>query len=297
MYNWTFDWNWAWGWAVFVGVIAVLAIFIVPWILFLLNVRGLLARVSERNRGMAPDYVWLNFIPLFGLGWFVYMVVKVRDSVQAEYRSRGWRPNDDFGYGIGLTAGILAICSLVLNWVPFFGGLVGLAWLICWIVYWVKTNDLKNRLGREAAWGNTAPSPYAQPGRPLGPAPYYTTPETWAPPGPALSGPAAAATVAATSAAVAASGDPASQPRVQTGWCGACGTAVLAGDRFCRVCGLPLPQTPQAATQAAAAPAPAPAPEEPAASPDEGYEPFGDGAAPPGEGTEPPGEDSQSSSV
>ena len=88
MYNWS--WDWGWGWAATVGTILALAIFVLPWFFFLLNLNTLLDRVKAENRAMAPSHVWLNFIPVFNLGWFLYTVVKVRDSVRAEYASRGW---------------------------------------------------------------------------------------------------------------------------------------------------------------------------------------------------------------
>jgi hypothetical protein len=70
--------------------ILVLGIFLVPWFFFLLNLNGLLERVKEQNRAISPSSVWLNFVPLFNLVWFLYTVLKVRDSVRAEYGWRRW---------------------------------------------------------------------------------------------------------------------------------------------------------------------------------------------------------------
>lgn len=222
MWRWgDMDWNWGWDWGsgIFaaVGVIFVLAIFIVPWFLFLLNLQHLLERVSDRNRAMPAAQVWLNFIPIFSLGWFIYTVIKVRDSVRAEYETRGWMPESDLGYNVGLAAGILAAASFVLGWVPLIGWGAVIAWVVCWIIYWLKTADLKNRLGAGAAWaGSASPPPYSQYGAPAGPA---------APVAPAAAAPSP--TVAPSPAQAAA--------------CAGCGVAYDPGDRFCRTCGLPLP--------------------------------------------------------
>jgi hypothetical protein len=188
-----------------------LVLLIIPWVFFLLNLRSVLWRVHPENRAMSPDQVWLNFIPVFNLGWFIYTVAKVRDSVRAEYRSREWAPAADFGYNVGLAAGILWICLAFFWWIPLVGWLVGIAWLVCWVVYWLKTSDLKRQLEVGPAWfGPGAPPPYWQP-------PWQGGPATAPPP-----------------AAAGGSGRP------QVKQCAACGTTIAPDDRFCRGCGLRL---------------------------------------------------------
>lgn len=161
-WGWDSDLGWGWGWAAAVGGIVLLGIFLVPWFFFLLNLQTLLNRVSDRNRAMPAGHVWLNFIPIFNLGWFIYTVTKVRDSVKAEYQVRNWAAEGDFGYNVGLAAGVLAIVSFFMGWVPVLGWAVGIALLVCWIIYWLKTSELKNKLGES--------------GRPAGPAPYAPYP-------------------------------------------------------------------------------------------------------------------------
>src|SRR3990172_1062494 len=152
--------SWGWGWASAVGSIIVLGIFLIPWFFFLLNLNNLLERVDPRNRAMPPGHVWLNFIPVFNLGWFIYTVVKVRDSVKDEYAARGWAPDGDFGYSVGMATGVLAIVAFFFGWIPFLGWLVSIAALICWILYWLKTSDLKARLGQEGMWRPGGPQGY-----------------------------------------------------------------------------------------------------------------------------------------
>lgn len=236
MHSWVWD---GWGFPAVFGVVFGLAIYVLPLVFFLLNLRGLLERVSEPNRRMSPEHVWLNFIPIFNLGWFLYTVSKVRDSVRNEYQSRGWPAEGDFGYNVGLATGVLLICSVVLGWVPLIGFGLGIAALVCWIIYWLKTNDLRNRLGASGIWSTGAgPAPYSRPGAPMGGAPYggapyrpapygATPPDRWSPP------PAAP--------------PPGSTSSTQAKRCGACGATIVPGDRFCQSCGLPLPQTAQTA--------------------------------------------------
>ncbi len=116
---------------------AAFAVWLVVGFFFLLNLRDLLTQASPQNRAMRPDQVWLNLIPLFNLVWIFVTIVKVRDSVRAEFQSRGWAPKGDFSFGLGIAAAILSI----LSWGPF-----GLAALVLWIVYWIRMSELRNQL-------------------------------------------------------------------------------------------------------------------------------------------------------
>ncbi len=269
---WDSDWGWGWGWVAAVGGIILLGIFLVPWFFFLLNLQNTLNRVSASNRAMPAGHVWLNFIPIFNLGWFIYTVTKVRDSVKAEYRSRNWAPEGDFGYNVGLATGVLAIVSFFMGWVPVLGWAVGIAQVVCWIIYWLKTAELKNRLGETGR--SIGPAPYAPPypGFPVPPSaaapgvaqpyPPATVPPVVAAPIPALWGeeqtgeagtPAeiAGEVTAGEALAEAPAGDEvagdeggAPQSAVAGGeasLCAGCGAAYDSGDKFCRTCGLPLP--------------------------------------------------------
>jgi hypothetical protein len=204
---------------VFLVFLFPLVLLIIPWVFFLLNLRGLLWRVNPQNRAMPPEQVWLNFIPVFGLGWFIYTVAKVRESVRAEYRSRGWDLVADFGYNVGLAAGILWICVAFFVWIPFLGWAVAIAWLVCWIIYWLKTSDLKHQLEVGPPWfGPGAPPPYRD---------YGDGSPGYGPPAPGAPWNAPAST-----------GGPRA-PQVKQ--CAVCGRTIAPDDRFCRTCGLRLP--------------------------------------------------------
>jgi hypothetical protein len=152
---------------------------LVPMFFFLLNLHNLLERIDPRNRAMAPAHVWLNFIPIFNLYWVVYTVMKVRDSVRAEYAGRGWAPDGDFGYSVGMTAAVLVIVLFFFGWIPVINWLMGIAFLICWIMYWLKTSELKGRLGPQGM--PRAGGPQGYPGGPYVPpvVPPYTTQQPW----------------------------------------------------------------------------------------------------------------------
>jgi hypothetical protein len=229
---------WGWGWLAAVGVIIILGIFLLPWFFFLLNLQNLLEHVSPANRRMTPGLVWLNFIPIFHLGWFIYTVIKVKDSVNAEFQSRGWMVDGDLGYNVGLTSGILWIAAFFIGWIPFIGWILPLAGVVCWIIYWLKTSDLKHRLEGPPPWVRPAAYPAAYPPTfPSAVAPPYAAgyPQPYAPP---------AAPVEPVPPPPSASTEPSGdEPTAETQEtrCGACGSKLDPGDRFCRSCGLPLP--------------------------------------------------------
>ncbi len=125
------------------------AILVVPGLAFLLTLRGLLRAVAEPNRLLRPSSVWLHLIPGFNLGWFIYTVVKIRDSLRREFLARGWEGDGGAGYRMGLAAGILLICVVALGWVPLVNWLLGLALVVCGGLYWVRVRVL-TRLLEEA---------------------------------------------------------------------------------------------------------------------------------------------------
>ncbi len=159
-----FPWSlggFGWGFGAFVVSVILVGIFLIPLFFFLLNLHNLLDRVQPSNRAMPPGYVWLNFIPIFNWYWSIHTVIKVRESVQAEYRSRGWAADGDFGYSVGMGAAILFIVMSFFRWIPFVGWVVSLAWLVCWIIYWLKASELKGRIGQQDMWRASGPQGYA----------------------------------------------------------------------------------------------------------------------------------------
>lgn len=116
---------------------------IIPFVFYLITLQNVLKKVSPENRKMPPANVWLLFIPLFNLGWHFVVVARVSDSLKAEFAKRGIsvgveRP----AYGVGLAYCILKCCS----YIPFLGIAAALAWLVCWIIFWVKVSGYSARL-------------------------------------------------------------------------------------------------------------------------------------------------------
>ena len=139
------------------------ALFLLPWFFFLLNLQTLLSRCIRPIAECLPGWCGSTSSRYFNLGWFVYTVIKVKESVRAEFESRGWCPDGDLGYNVGLTTGILWIAAHFIGWIPFIGWVLPLAGVICWIIYWLKTSDLKNRLDTGPAWNRPGVFPSMYP--------------------------------------------------------------------------------------------------------------------------------------
>lgn len=144
-------------------ILFALAIFVIPWIFFLLTQQNTLKAIQPQNRTMNPGEVWLTLIPFFGLIWIFIVVNRIADSLNRELNSSTFsfeQNNNNYQqsqskptYSIGLAYCVLFACSII----PVLGSLAGLGGLICWIIYWVKLSELKSKV--EANRYNTMNTP------------------------------------------------------------------------------------------------------------------------------------------
>lgn len=129
------------------GVLAaILLIFLVPAILYLVSMRNTLRTVSPENRATHPDNAFLLMIPLFNLVYYFFMIGYVADSLGAEFRKRGIAGPDRPTYSVGLAAGILWFVTLI----PILGSLASLGQLVCWIIHWIQMVEAKNKIKLQA---------------------------------------------------------------------------------------------------------------------------------------------------
>src|SRR5262245_5927706 len=140
-----------------------LAIWLVIYILFLLNLHRTLAAVDQRNREMSPGLVWLILVPILHIFWPIIVVMKIENSLRNEFRDRGLPTRDE---GFARTVGMIWAWGGVVNLVlsvfqniaqagdmqPVAMGLsllscpIALGVFICWIIYWVQTYQYRKRL-------------------------------------------------------------------------------------------------------------------------------------------------------
>jgi len=138
--------------------------FLVPAILFLLTQQNTLKLIQPLNRTIRPGQVWLQLIPVFNLYYQFVVVTGISNSLQREFNSYfndsdsilpdetvtgatgGKRPV----YSSGMAYCWLFVISTVINLLPSYfsivSGLVSIAGIVYWIVYWVQLAGYKKKL-------------------------------------------------------------------------------------------------------------------------------------------------------
>jgi hypothetical protein len=131
------------GIAVLIFMVLLLLGGLLVMIFYLLSLQKALEACSPQNRKMPPGQVWLQLIPLVNIVWQFINVTNVSTSLKMEYEMLGIPKTEDKpAYGIGLAACICTCCG----WIPVLGAFVSLGGFVCFIVYWVNTNNYKNKL-------------------------------------------------------------------------------------------------------------------------------------------------------
>ncbi len=141
-----------------------LLLFFVPAILFVLTQQNTLKAIRPENRLVSPGLVWLQFIPIFGQVWQFIVVTRIAGSAVRQRMS--FRDDSIIGLTHEAAAAIgkqptmamgIIYCSLEVICILFLfttltpttqtiHGLVALAEIICWIIYWVQLGRLKIQL-------------------------------------------------------------------------------------------------------------------------------------------------------
>jgi len=144
-----------------------LLVLLIPAIIFLISQQNALKSIRPENRLMQPGLVWLQLIPLFGNFWQFFVVRRIAGSFRRELVSG----NSDSIFGadalladggsawptrsIGVAYCILDSIAVFFALIPLkntlLQGLIGWAMMICWIIYWVKLTQYKNKLKRLTA--------------------------------------------------------------------------------------------------------------------------------------------------
>ena len=124
-------------------IFIVIGVMLIPKIFYLISLQKTLNEVSNENRKMQPNFVWLVLIPIFGLIWEFIVVNGIASSLQDEFKKRNIKVSEEKpGRTIGLTYCILFCCSII----PLIGVIAGIAGFVCWIIYWVKINNYRIEL-------------------------------------------------------------------------------------------------------------------------------------------------------
>jgi hypothetical protein len=123
-------------------------VFLIPAILYILTLQKALLKCAESSRTMQPGMVWLLLVPLFNIVWNFFVVFGIANSLKNEFARKGIPTSEPLpGQPIGLAMSICACCGFI----PIFGLLAGIAYLVLWIIYWIKVADFSRRLDESSA--------------------------------------------------------------------------------------------------------------------------------------------------
>ncbi|WP_343604693.1 hypothetical protein [Fluviicola sp.] len=125
-------------------LLVALAIGIVIAVFYLKNLQDLLNECDPVNQQMPPVNVWLMFIPLFNIVYAFIMYPKISETLRREFEYRNAPQEGDYLKNLGMAMAILGVVGLVP--VQAIKGVVGLGSLVIFIIYWVKSAEMKNKL-------------------------------------------------------------------------------------------------------------------------------------------------------
>jgi hypothetical protein len=120
------------------GGLIVLAVF------YLKNLQDLLRECDPKNRQVPPGNVWLMFIPVFNYVYGFILYLKISETLKREFEYRNAPQSGDYLKVLGILMPSLNVAGLLP--IPLTKALLGLAGLIIFIIYWVKTAEMKNKL-------------------------------------------------------------------------------------------------------------------------------------------------------
>jgi len=126
-----------------VALAAMAMVMIAPVIFYLLSLQKTLRLAGEENQRMRPGLVWLNLIPVFNLGWHLYTVLKVSETLKARFGKQG----GDGGRTLGIITSLLMLGCLI----PDYRNGFGLATVVMWVAYWVKITGYNVFLQKQIA--------------------------------------------------------------------------------------------------------------------------------------------------
>lgn len=111
-------------------------------VFYLKNLQDLLNECSARNQQVPPSNVWLMFIPIFNIIYPFILYPKITESIKREFEDRKSPQQGDYLKGIGIAMPVLNVCGFI----PVIGGIAGLANIILFIIYWIRSSEFKNQL-------------------------------------------------------------------------------------------------------------------------------------------------------
>ena len=127
------------------GIIAILFLlaFLAVVVFFILTQQWTLQAVSPENRKMPPGNVWLQLIPVFNFYWQFIIVTRISESIALEYERLSIEKKETYPTrAIGMATWVIYF----ITFIPVVKSVASLAWIICFIIYWVMMNECRKKI-------------------------------------------------------------------------------------------------------------------------------------------------------
>lgn len=126
-------------------------------ILFCLTLKSVVDAADIQNREIEPGKVWLMLIPIFNLGYPFYLFPKISSTIKNQLEQNNAAEPGDYALMLGRAYPTLSILQMVIP-NDTIGGLLSIAALVCFIVFWVKMGSYRVKMIATRNNGGTARS-------------------------------------------------------------------------------------------------------------------------------------------
>jgi len=140
-------------------LLIVLVGMVTPYIFFLLTLQKTLKAIRPAYRKMEPGVVWVLLVPFIGGILLFFVADAIGTGFKNEFDRYAVFKQNKPTYGLGVTLAALHCIYFVAGFfnIPLLMGLIAIAVLATWIVYWVQVNKMKNELLRLKTTFNLEP--------------------------------------------------------------------------------------------------------------------------------------------
>ena len=119
---------------------------VVLFVFYLKNLQDLLKECDPNNRQVPPGNVWLMFIPFFNYVYGFILYTKISETLKREFEHRNAPQSGDYLKTLGIVLPSLNAFGALPIPMPLIKGVVGLGSLTVFIMYWVQSANMKNKL-------------------------------------------------------------------------------------------------------------------------------------------------------
>jgi hypothetical protein len=120
-----------------------MVMFGLPAIFYILALQKALNKCAPVSRTMEPHLVWLLIVPFVNLIFDFFVVLAMAKSLANEFARRGIpNPDPQPGQAVGLAMCICGCCTVI----PRLGLVSIWAFLVLWIIHWVKIANYSRQL-------------------------------------------------------------------------------------------------------------------------------------------------------